>query len=49
MRSIGVNADEFEKELEALGVDEVRIRLETKIYGDVNEKGGWALGCSESR
>lgn len=42
MASIGVNAAEFEKELEALGIDEVRIRLETKIYGDLNEKGGLA-------
>lgn len=42
MASIGVNKEEFLKELEALGVEEVRARLASKLYTDLNEKGLFA-------
>lgn len=34
--------ESFWAELDEAGVDEVRVRLATKIYGDTNEKGGLA-------
>lgn len=39
---MAIRQDEFWKELEELGEIEVRVRLGTKIYGDLNEKGALA-------
>jgi hypothetical protein len=42
MPSIGIDRDAFLAELDQAGAEEVRVRLATKIYGNVNEKGALA-------
>jgi ribosomal protein L9 len=45
--------EQFWAELERLGEDEVRVKLATKIYSDVNERGGlareWLLRKDQAR
>jgi hypothetical protein len=40
--SIGINKKAFWAELDQAGADEVRVRLATKIYGELNERGALA-------
>jgi hypothetical protein len=53
MPSIGFKPEDFFAELEKLGVDEVRVRLATKIYSDVNNKATlareWLMRKDQSR
>jgi hypothetical protein len=42
MPSIGFSQDEFWQELDKLGPDEVRVRIKTGIYSNVNTKRGLA-------
>src|SRR5262245_28990509 len=40
--SIGINKEAFWAELDQAGADEVRVRLATKIYGELNDRGALA-------